>query len=90
MTGALATAAADLDKAIADAKAAQASGDFAKYGQALQALDAAMTRFQEAQKAAAGQQTPASTPPSAPASGPPSVPPSTPPTAGSPSPAAGG
>jgi uncharacterized membrane protein (UPF0182 family) len=52
LTGQLAQAAADLDKAIADVKTAQQSGDFAKYGTALQALDVAMTNFQNAQKAA--------------------------------------
>jgi uncharacterized membrane protein (UPF0182 family) len=52
LTGQLAQAAADLDKAIADVKVAQQSGDFAKYGAALQALDVAMTNFQNAQKAA--------------------------------------
>ncbi|MDT5042741.1 MAG: uncharacterized protein QOE51_3726 [Actinoplanes sp.] len=54
LTGQLAQAAADLDKAIANVKAAQQSGDFAKYGQALQALDTAMANFQNAQKAATG------------------------------------
>jgi uncharacterized membrane protein (UPF0182 family) len=68
LTGQLAQAAAALDKAIADVKAAQASGDFVKYGQALQALETAMTNFQNAQKAAgtpaAGPSVPPSTPPS--------------------------
>ncbi|MEV4636509.1 UPF0182 family protein [Actinoplanes sp. NPDC049548] len=73
LTGQLAQAAAALDKAIADVKAAQQSGDFAKYGQALQALDTAMTNFQNAQKAAAPG-TPSGTP-SAPASTPASAPP---------------
>ena len=64
LTGQLAQAAADLDKAIADVKSAQQSGDFAKYGQALQALDVAMTNFQNAQKAA-GVTTPTTPGPSA-------------------------
>ncbi|MGA5301930.1 UPF0182 family protein [Nucisporomicrobium flavum] len=71
----LTQAAADLDKAIADVKAAQQSGDFARYGQALQALDTAMNNFQNAQKAANTPATPSagpSTPPSTPASTPPS------------------
>ncbi|MFI7603338.1 UPF0182 family protein [Actinoplanes sp. NPDC049681] len=74
LTGQLAQAAAALDKAIADVKAAQQSGDFARYGQALQALDTAMTNFQNAQKAASGTNGPSagpSAPPSAPASAPP-------------------
>jgi uncharacterized membrane protein (UPF0182 family) len=54
LSGQLAQAAADLDAAIANVKAAQQSGDFAKYGAALQALDTAMTSFQNAQKAATG------------------------------------
>jgi uncharacterized membrane protein (UPF0182 family) len=52
LPGQLADAAAALDKAIADVKAAQASGDFVRYGQALQALDTAMNNFQAAQRAA--------------------------------------
>jgi uncharacterized membrane protein (UPF0182 family) len=74
LTGQLAQAAAALDKAIADVKAAQASGDFVKYGQALQALETAMTNFQNAQKAAG---TPAAGP-SVPPSSAPSVAPSAP------------
>jgi hypothetical protein len=62
LTGQLAQAAADLDKAIANVKAAQQSGDFAKYGQALQALDTAMTNFQNAQKAATATAGPTPTP----------------------------
>jgi uncharacterized membrane protein (UPF0182 family) len=49
----LAQAAADVDQAINNVRTAQQSGDFAKYGAALQALDAAMTKFQAAQQAAA-------------------------------------
>ena len=71
----LTQASADLDKAIADVRAAQQSGDFARYGQALQALETAMTNFQNAQKAANGAATP-SAGPSAPASTPASAPPS--------------
>jgi uncharacterized membrane protein (UPF0182 family) len=72
LTGQLAQAAAALDKAIGDVKTAQQSGDFVKYGQALQALDTAMTNFQNAQKAAGstpttGPSVPPSTTPSAPA-----------------------
>nr|BFE68033.1 hypothetical protein GCM10020092_013340 [Actinoplanes digitatis] len=62
LTGQLAQAAADLDKAIADVKLAQQSGDFAKYGAALQALDVAMTNFQNAQKAAGAATTPTTGP----------------------------
>ncbi|MEV6298303.1 UPF0182 family protein [Actinoplanes sp. NPDC051861] len=60
--GDLAQAAADVDKAIEDLRAAQQAGDFVKQGEALKALDEAMTRFQNAQKA--GTNTPAVTPPS--------------------------
>ncbi len=71
----LAQAATELDQAIANVRAAQQSGDFAKYGAALQALDAAMTKFQAAQKAAT---TGATTNPSGSPSDPPSTAPSTP------------
>jgi uncharacterized protein len=71
----LAQAAAELDQAIANVRSAQQSGDFTKYGQALTAMDAAMKKFQDAQKAStststatAGPSVPPSTPPSAPAS----------------------
>jgi uncharacterized membrane protein (UPF0182 family) len=77
VTGQLATAAAALDKAIADVKSAQASGDFVKYGQALQALETAMTNFQNAQKAASPTATP-TTGPSVPPSKAPSTAPSAP------------
>ena len=49
--------AADVDKAIGDLRAAQKSGNFAAQGDALQALDEAMTRFKNAQSA--GGSTPA-------------------------------
>jgi uncharacterized membrane protein (UPF0182 family) len=67
----LAAAAAEVDQAIDNVRTAQQSGDFAKYGQALQQLDAAMAKFQAAQQAAAAGTTAgpsASTAPSAPAS----------------------
>jgi uncharacterized membrane protein (UPF0182 family) len=69
LTGELAQAAAALDTAIANVKSAQQSGDFAKYGEALKALETAMNNFQNAQSAAGGA-TPspgASGAPSAPA-----------------------
>ncbi|GAA2515374.1 UPF0182 family protein [Pilimelia columellifera] len=50
-TGDVATAVAELDRAIAEVKAAQASGDFVRYGRALAALDAAMARYKAAQAA---------------------------------------
>ncbi|MBG0561768.1 UPF0182 family membrane protein [Actinoplanes aureus] len=59
----LSQAAADVDKAIEDLRAAQIAGDFAKQGEALKALDEAMSRFQSAQNAVAGT-TPASPAPS--------------------------
>lgn len=46
----LAQAAADVDKAIEDLRAAKQSGDFVKEGEALKALDEAMARFQAANK----------------------------------------
>lgn len=55
----LAQAAADVDKAIEDLRNAQIAGDFAKQGEALKALDEAMTRFQTAQNTAGGGATPA-------------------------------
>lgn len=85
LTGQLAQAAAALDKAIADVKAAQKSGDFAKYGQALQALDTAMTNFQNAQKSANTPASPpagTSAPPSTPASAPPASAPAPTPSGG--------
>jgi uncharacterized protein len=84
VSGQLADAAAKLETAIENVRTAQKSGNFTKYGQALQDLDQAMTNFQNAQKAA-GQSTTgptvtpsASTPatPAAPASGSPSPTPS--------------
>ncbi|WP_236049456.1 UPF0182 family membrane protein [Paractinoplanes ovalisporus] len=54
LTGELATAAAALDKAITDVRTAQQSGDFARYGEALKALDTAMTNFENARNASGG------------------------------------
>ncbi|GAA0921062.1 UPF0182 family membrane protein [Virgisporangium aurantiacum] len=76
---ALMAAAAKVQSAITEVRAAQQSGDFERYGRALKALDDAMKAFEDAQKAAAaagGTQPstnpsgspPASAPPSAPAS----------------------
>ncbi|WP_199736321.1 UPF0182 family protein [Micromonospora sp. HM5-17] len=62
LTPELAAAATKIQNAIAEVKAAQASGDFARYGQALKALDEAMNEFQEAQKAASGTPTPGGSP----------------------------
>ncbi|TDB69851.1 UPF0182 family protein [Micromonospora sp. KC721] len=52
LTGELAAAAERVQSAIVEVKAAQASGDFERYGRALKALDEAMTAFQQAQRAA--------------------------------------
>ena len=49
--------------AIAEVKAAQASGDFERYGRALKALDEAMTAFQQAQRATAARRPRAVRPP---------------------------
>ncbi|MFG1676512.1 UPF0182 family protein [Micromonospora sp. NPDC049282] len=69
LTGELADAAGKVQSAIAEVKAAQASGDFERYGRALKTLDEAMTAFQQAQAAARGSATPSgSASPSAPAS----------------------
>jgi uncharacterized membrane protein (UPF0182 family) len=61
LTGPLAQAATQLDAAIAKVKAAQQSGNFAAYGQALQELDTATTNFQNALKAAGAPTTPTAT-----------------------------
>ncbi|MEV1058957.1 UPF0182 family protein [Micromonospora chalcea] len=58
-TGELAQAAARVQTAISEVKAAQASGDFERYGRALKALDEAMSAFQQAQSAAGGSGNPA-------------------------------
>ncbi|MFC0005868.1 UPF0182 family membrane protein [Micromonospora siamensis] len=52
LTGELAAAADRVEQAITEVKAAQTSGDFERYGQALKTLDEAMTAFQQAQQAA--------------------------------------
>ncbi len=59
MTGDLAAAAAKVQTAIAEAKAAQTSGDFERYGRALKALDDAMNEFQAAQRASMPSAAPA-------------------------------
>ncbi|WP_433827184.1 UPF0182 family protein [Actinoplanes sp. CA-015351] len=61
VTGDLAQAAAAVDKAIEDLKAAQRDGDFVKQGEALKALDDAVNRFQQLQATEAS--TPATTAP---------------------------
>jgi len=59
----LAAAAARVQNAIAEVKAAQASGDFARYGQALKALDDAMNEFQAvAQRVNPGAPAPGGSP----------------------------
>ncbi|SDT76858.1 UPF0182 family membrane protein [Actinoplanes derwentensis] len=60
----LASAAAAMDKAIADLRAAKQSGDLVKEGQALTALGEAIKRFQTAQQAAGA--TPAASTPASP------------------------
>ncbi|WP_208818031.1 UPF0182 family protein [Micromonospora terminaliae] len=72
LTGELAEAADKVQSAIGEVKAAQASGDFERYGRALKALDDAMTAFQQAQAAA----NPAPGP--APSGSPPASPPASP------------
>jgi uncharacterized membrane protein (UPF0182 family) len=51
----------NLNSAIEEARAAQASGDFERYGRALKALDDAMSAFEDASRAATGA-TPSPTP----------------------------
>ena len=51
--GPLQAAVDKMNKALTDLKAAQQAGDFTKYGQALQALQDAITEYQKAQQAAA-------------------------------------
>jgi uncharacterized protein len=68
---ALAAAVDKINKALGDLKAAQQAGDFAKYGQALQALQEAITEYQKAQQAASPTPTPSGSPSPAPT---PSVP----------------
>ncbi|MDY7084908.1 MAG: UPF0182 family protein [Actinomycetota bacterium] len=58
LTGELAAAATALDQAIANVRSAQQSGDFARYGEALKALDTAMTNFENARNAAGATPAP--------------------------------
>jgi uncharacterized protein len=60
-SSAVAQAAARIQQAITDLRAAQQSGDFTKYGQALQALDDAVKAYQAAQQTAGGS-APSGTP----------------------------
>jgi uncharacterized membrane protein (UPF0182 family) len=63
LTPELAAAATKVQTAIGEVKAAQASGDFERYGRALKALDAAMTEFQNAQRpTGAGRPNPGASP----------------------------
>jgi uncharacterized membrane protein (UPF0182 family) len=81
--GALNDAIAAMDKALADLKTAQASGNFEAYGKALQALTEAINRYNQARAAQAANPNPSTS--ASPSSGP-SGPPST---SGSPSAPAG-
>ncbi|WP_205800963.1 UPF0182 family membrane protein [Micromonospora thermarum] len=62
LTGELAEAANRVQTAITEVRAAQASGDFERYGRALKALDEAITAFQQAQGTAAPTAAPGGTP----------------------------
>jgi uncharacterized membrane protein (UPF0182 family) len=66
LTGELASAAAKVQAAIAEVEAAQASGDVERWGKSLKSLDAALTEFQAAQRAAG---VPGSTPTPSPSAG---------------------
>jgi uncharacterized membrane protein (UPF0182 family) len=70
LTGALAQAATNLNTAIENVKKAQASGNFQQYGAALQQLDAAMTAFENAQKAATAPASPSTGPSANPSANP--------------------
>jgi uncharacterized membrane protein (UPF0182 family) len=59
---AVAAAIDKINKAVTDLKAAQQSGDFAKYGQALQALQAAIAEYEQAKQAAGAQPSGSPTP----------------------------
>ncbi|MFG3599112.1 UPF0182 family membrane protein [Micromonospora chersina] len=72
LTGELAQAAGKVQSAIAEVKAAQASGDFERYGRALKALDEAMAAFQQAQ--AAANPSPGPAPSGSPSASPPASP----------------
>jgi uncharacterized protein len=62
LTGELGAAAERVRAAITEVRAAQASGDFERYGRALAALDEALTAFQQAQQAANGNSAPTGSP----------------------------
>ncbi|WP_204033512.1 UPF0182 family membrane protein [Micromonospora qiuiae] len=70
LAGELAVAANQVQAAITEVRAAQASGDFERYGRALKALDEALTAFQQAQQAsnAGGGSSAAPTPAASPSS----------------------
>ncbi|MGS2613545.1 UPF0182 family membrane protein [Micromonospora sp. LZ34] len=76
LTGELAEAANRVQAAITEVRAAQASGDFERYGRALKALDEALTAFQQAQQAAspAATPTPGGSAPASPSGSPPPTP----------------
>lgn len=63
-----------INKALADLKAAQTAGDFAKYGQALQDLQAAIAEYQAAQAAASATPSPSASPSASPSGSPSSSP----------------
>ncbi|MGR6321935.1 UPF0182 family protein [Micromonospora soli] len=78
LTGELAQAAERVQGAIAEVRAAQASGDFERYGRALKALDEAMSAFQQAQTAAnpSAAPSPGGSAPASPSAAPPTSSPS--------------
>jgi uncharacterized protein len=59
---AVAAAIDKINKALTDLKSAQQSGDFAKYGQALQALQAAIDEYERAKQAAGASASPSGSP----------------------------
>ncbi|GAA1825397.1 UPF0182 family protein [Planosporangium flavigriseum] len=71
-SAALAEAAGKIQQAITDLRAAQQSGDFEKYGQALKALEDAVKAYQALQQHGGGAPAPAGSRPSSPPSAAPS------------------
>jgi uncharacterized membrane protein (UPF0182 family) len=76
LSGELAAAAAKVQTAIVEVKAAQASGDFERYGRALKALDDAVNQFQALSKNATAPAPSGSPTPGAPAPATPTATPS--------------
>jgi uncharacterized protein len=70
VSGELAAAATRVQSAIDEVRAAQASGDFERYGRALKALDQAIKEFEAASKSAGASPAPSGTPNTSPSASP--------------------